>query len=557
VYKKLVIVGTLLALLTVTSLCSDPASSAFNVRDFGAKGDGVTDDYDAIQAAINACGTTGGVVVFPQGTYLLDKRAAGGLKLPAGNTQRLSLSGYGATIKLSARVPRFLDFNRTADYQTFAHFCVEGFAIDAQNVSAGEQDVIGFGGQMTRINVDDVTVRDCHAYDLPKGGTREGIAILVVQPAANDPVTDRVTNIYIDHCQVDGGALGFAVGGNEFGTSGTPKYPNIELDNINLTNCTWDSGVRSSTFWAASGTQMGWAAHGGRLYIANCDFRGSGDNSYEINGWHDALIENCVSEDATNVGYYLADWAAPIGGADGQQIVFRNCVHRQLTAMDGCRGWGWGTPTANWPYGMLTLDHCSLESSVPDTGGASFLYSTPALKAKSVTVTGCSYKATGMRVSTATWPFVLQLPGGGSPFGGPTEVEVANTSMYFRATRIGSPAYVVRLLSFSGDPNVRWNVHGCSFDSSISNGLSHSMRMVDLGAADTTTGDGVVDHCTFTAADNEPVAIQVGASSYLSIPGSVTVSNCDFRALATGGTSIDVTPGDSNQAKIITLNNLE
>ena len=44
---------------------------------YGAKGDGVTDDYDAIQAAVNACGTSGGSVVFPQGTYLLNKSGAG------------------------------------------------------------------------------------------------------------------------------------------------------------------------------------------------------------------------------------------------------------------------------------------------------------------------------------------------------------------------------------------------------------------------------------------------------------------------------------------------
>lgn len=42
----------------------------FNVRDFGAQGDGQTLDTAAIQKALDACGTNGGTVRFPPGTYL-------------------------------------------------------------------------------------------------------------------------------------------------------------------------------------------------------------------------------------------------------------------------------------------------------------------------------------------------------------------------------------------------------------------------------------------------------------------------------------------------------
>ncbi|HEH8671982.1 TPA: hypothetical protein SH333_002413 [Pseudomonas aeruginosa] len=40
------------------------------VTDYGAKGDGVTDDTDSIKAAITAAGA-GGDVIFPEGTYLI------------------------------------------------------------------------------------------------------------------------------------------------------------------------------------------------------------------------------------------------------------------------------------------------------------------------------------------------------------------------------------------------------------------------------------------------------------------------------------------------------
>lgn len=51
--------------------------TAYNVRAFGAVGDGVADDTAEIQAAINACQTAGGgTVFFPGGTYLCNTGAA-------------------------------------------------------------------------------------------------------------------------------------------------------------------------------------------------------------------------------------------------------------------------------------------------------------------------------------------------------------------------------------------------------------------------------------------------------------------------------------------------
>jgi polygalacturonase len=51
----------------------------FNVKDYGAKGDGVTPDDDAIRQAIEACTSSkangmysGGVVYFPPGLYIIN-----------------------------------------------------------------------------------------------------------------------------------------------------------------------------------------------------------------------------------------------------------------------------------------------------------------------------------------------------------------------------------------------------------------------------------------------------------------------------------------------------
>jgi hypothetical protein len=57
----------------------------FDVKDYGAVGDGVTNDRDAIQAAINAAVAVGGVVWFPNGSYLCNTS----LTLPTAKTIQL------------------------------------------------------------------------------------------------------------------------------------------------------------------------------------------------------------------------------------------------------------------------------------------------------------------------------------------------------------------------------------------------------------------------------------------------------------------------------------
>jgi hypothetical protein len=78
--------------------CAEPPASPLvvNVGDKGARGDGHTDDTEAIQEAIDEIAGTGGTVLVPDGTYLIDAASKRRLRLKSDMTLKLS---DGATLK--------------------------------------------------------------------------------------------------------------------------------------------------------------------------------------------------------------------------------------------------------------------------------------------------------------------------------------------------------------------------------------------------------------------------------------------------------------------------
>src|SRR5262249_59680912 len=74
------------------------AATTFNVKTFGATGNGTTLDDDAIDKAVSAASALpGGVVVFPKGTYLsrtIHLKSNITLQLNSGATVRAASSGF-------------------------------------------------------------------------------------------------------------------------------------------------------------------------------------------------------------------------------------------------------------------------------------------------------------------------------------------------------------------------------------------------------------------------------------------------------------------------------
>lgn len=99
-----------------------------NVKDFGALGDGSTNDTVAIAAAITAAGT-GGVVYFPKGTYIFSDHDADGIGLTQLSGQRWYGDGRGSTILRLAAATTDIDVLITAS--AFAtDYSIEDMQID-------------------------------------------------------------------------------------------------------------------------------------------------------------------------------------------------------------------------------------------------------------------------------------------------------------------------------------------------------------------------------------------------------------------------------------------
>ena len=136
----------------------------FNVRDFGAVGDGIVDDTAAIQAAIDACNAamqTDGAqrrVYLPGGDYLV-----GGITIAKG----LVMWGDGSsTTRLYARDPGQTTLSLVAPQGNSGSVDLRdiGFADNGMNATG-----LRLEGLASDRRVTDVRIQDCLFYQLQTG----------------------------------------------------------------------------------------------------------------------------------------------------------------------------------------------------------------------------------------------------------------------------------------------------------------------------------------------------------------------------------------------------
>jgi polygalacturonase len=137
-----------------------------SVRDFGAVGDGVTDDTIAIQSAISAA--AGRTIVFPSGTYLTGAIFI----LNAGDVHIKGEDKYSTTIKLKA------DVNDHVVAYTNAFNCsIEDITLDQNRAGKTGGHGIRLGG-IDGLTLCNFIVKSTHSYGIgAQAGTNKNIII--------------------------------------------------------------------------------------------------------------------------------------------------------------------------------------------------------------------------------------------------------------------------------------------------------------------------------------------------------------------------------------------
>lgn len=223
---------------TVPRMLKDRFADVINVRDFGAKGDGTTDDTEAIQAAVNFAGEKGGgFIVFPSGTFIVETinilfnnihliGSGMGVTVLKAKQSKCVIDGYeygviqfnmpiGGYTGPSSIIPlkdcsvlrMSIDGSMTEDYANECENLISGD--NADSVTArGHSGINSY--RMSNFFIDSVHIYDCYNYGIGNVGSnfenRSNVHITncIIERTARDGIDTKVgiENFHIENCDI-------------------------------------------------------------------------------------------------------------------------------------------------------------------------------------------------------------------------------------------------------------------------------------------------------------------------------------------------------------------
>lgn len=194
------------SLKKVKAEIADIAKQFTNVKQYGAVADGVTDDTDAIEAAVTACLAADKVLYFPIGTYLIKRSIVmrSGMQI---------IGAKGATLTKAAAVTQLVQ-------QNVAQEATEVYVVDASAYEVGQ---------------------DCYLFD--GDGSCYGATIGVITQIDTD--TDKIT---FEAYKSTGALRAYNTGANTVFSSAFPlittNHTKYAADDILIDGLTLDSNAQ-------------------------------------------------------------------------------------------------------------------------------------------------------------------------------------------------------------------------------------------------------------------------------------------------------------------------
>lgn len=286
---------------SVVRTAQDKLREWVSVKDFGAIGDGVTDDTAAIQAAVNAAKAAGGATVhIPAGTYV--------------TSSTITINGSGVNIRGDGMWNTII--TRSTDHGNTFFFTGNDIA----------------GANLTHVGISDLRIRSTGldtrgAHVRVRGATRVGIANIFIEQCFigflfEGMTAAYVSNIYCINTNLFGGSAAgrkYMLFGNSPATYPHPSCGDVFVSNFNLrgntSNQVTEFGldiVSADGIWFQNG-------HIGNSTQAN--IRVSGSTSQMLN-----LVSfvNVTADEGLNIGVLITGSTPSIF----DKVQFANCMFK-------------------------------------------------------------------------------------------------------------------------------------------------------------------------------------------------------------------------------------